>query len=121
MKNFIHSTAFIICFTFLFHTASAQRLSGTYTIGPLGNYTSIAAAMSAMQTYGISGNVTFNISNGTYGASFIDFSSGIPNQGAYDTITFTSSTNNSNNVTIASSGTALTINNAKNLVIKQEH
>ncbi len=118
MKNFIHSIAFIICFTFLFHTASAQRLSGTYTIGPSGNYTSIAAAMSAMQTYGISGNVTFNISNGTYGASFIDFASGIPNQGTYDTITFTSSTNNSNNVTIASSGTALTINNAKNLVIK---
>ena len=96
----------------------AQPLHGSYTIGSSGNYTSISTAMTALLTNGVSGNITFNIISGTYSASTIDFASGIPNQGTYDTITFTSSTNNASNVTISSSSIALTINNAKNLVVK---
>lgn len=97
----------------------SQSLSGTYTIGSGGNYASISAAVNALQNNGVSGNVTFNILNGTYTGATINFASGIPNQGNNDTITFSSSSNNPGNVIISSSGTALTINNAKNLVIKK--
>lgn len=46
------------------------QLTGTYTIDPNGsgstNYTSFTAAVSALTTSGISGNVTFNVKQGTY-------------------------------------------------------
>ncbi|MDY0014930.1 MAG: hypothetical protein RBS13_01840, partial [Bacteroidales bacterium] len=71
----------------------SQSLSGIYTIGSGGNYASISAAVNALQNNGVSGNVTFNILNGTYTGATIDFANGIPNQGNNDTITFTSSTN----------------------------
>ena len=47
-----------------------SAMNGTYTINPSGsgltNFVSFNAAVSALQCGGISGNVTFNISNGTY-------------------------------------------------------
>ncbi len=46
-------------------SASAQ-LSGTYTVGSGGNYSTIAAAASAVSSYGVSGPVVFEIMGGTY-------------------------------------------------------
>ncbi|NLE63991.1 MAG: hypothetical protein GX612_09190, partial [Bacteroidales bacterium] len=117
MKNLIKTLVLSIC-VFCYSIPQAQSLYGSYTIGTGGNYTSIAAAMTALTTYGVSGDVTFNILSGTYGSASIDFANGIPNLGTYDTITFTSITNNASQVTFSSTTTALTINNAKNLVIK---
>lgn len=43
-----------------------QALNGTYIIGSGGNYATITAAVSALNTYGVSGPVIFKIKNGTY-------------------------------------------------------
>ncbi len=45
--------------------ASAQ-LSGTYSVGSGGDYSSIAAAASAVSSYGVSGPVVFEIMDGSY-------------------------------------------------------
>ncbi|NLJ81993.1 MAG: hypothetical protein GX330_02560, partial [Bacteroidales bacterium] len=95
----------------------SQRLSGTYYIGSGGNYASISAAMNALLNNGVSGNVTFKINNGSYPMVNLNFLSGVPNQGDNDTIRFTSSSHNANNVIISSTSTALLINNAKNLIV----
>jgi hypothetical protein len=50
----------------LFATQATAQLSGTYTIGSTGNYTSFTAAVNALTTSGVSGPVTFNIQAGTY-------------------------------------------------------
>jgi len=44
----------------------SQALNGTYVIGTGGNYASFAAAVTALNTYGVSGPVFFNVKNGTY-------------------------------------------------------
>jgi hypothetical protein len=47
-----------------------NAMSGTYTINPLGsgstNFTSFTTAIAALNCAGVSGAVTFNVSNGTY-------------------------------------------------------
>jgi hypothetical protein len=46
----------------LFLTASGYaQLSGTYTIGATGNYPNLTAAMNALNSQGINGNVRFEI------------------------------------------------------------
>lgn len=51
------------------YTRAFAQLNGTYTVGAAGdNYTTIAAAITALTTSGVSGPVTFLISNGTYTA-----------------------------------------------------
>ena len=46
--------------------AKATGLSGTYTIGSGGSYSSFNAAFSALSTNGVSGAVTFNVFSGTF-------------------------------------------------------
>lgn len=63
---------FLILFMLTLHswTASSQ-LSGSYTIGPSGaDYTSFSAAIDDITQYGINGDVTFLIADGTYTESF---------------------------------------------------
>ncbi len=48
------------------HSAMAGGMSGTYTIGSSGTYTSFSAAASALSTNGVSGAVIFKVSAGTY-------------------------------------------------------
>ncbi len=43
-----------------------QALNGTYVIGTGGNYATVAAAVTALNSNGVSGPVVFNIKNGTY-------------------------------------------------------
>jgi len=56
----------ILLSVLLFPLFLFAQLSGTYTIGPSGNYSSFTAAVSALTTLGVSGPVIFNIAQGTY-------------------------------------------------------
>lgn len=50
--------------------ACAQPLNGSYTVGPTGSYTTLAAAIGALQANGVSGPVFMNIQSGTYTGSW---------------------------------------------------
>jgi len=75
-------------------------LGGTYTIGSGGDYGSFAAARTDLITYGVCGNVTFNILSGTYTESLVLPS--ITGAGSNATITFQSQTLDSTAVTLQS-------------------
>ena len=55
-----------ICLLLLSSTGIYAQLSGTYTIGTGGDYTSIGDAISAINSLGVNGDVTLLISSGTY-------------------------------------------------------
>lgn len=50
--------------------ACTQPLNGYYTVGPTGSYTTLAAAIGALQANGVSGPVFMNIQSGTYTGSW---------------------------------------------------
>jgi hypothetical protein len=50
----------------LLFTGAFAQLSGTYTIGPSGNYSTISAAVTDLATNGVSGPVTFKVASGTF-------------------------------------------------------
>lgn len=67
------------------------QLNGNYTINPVGgNYTTIGAAVAALNTVGVSGPVTFAIAPGTYAEKLV-FGT-IAGVSATNTVLFTSST-----------------------------
>ena len=47
-------------------TAPAAALSGNYTVGTNGNFTTLTAAVAALNANGVSGAVTFTLTNATY-------------------------------------------------------
>ncbi|MBX7204069.1 MAG: right-handed parallel beta-helix repeat-containing protein [Bacteroidia bacterium] len=87
-------------------------LSGTYTINPSGsgstNYTTIAAAISALQCGGVSGAVVFNIASGTYTGQYIIPS--IAGASSTNTITFQSAAASASAVTLQNNSTVSTAN-----------
>jgi hypothetical protein len=100
-------------------------LSGTYTIGGTSpNYNTIGAAVTALNTYGICGPVTFNIRTGVYSEQFSI--SQIAGANAYTTITFQSEANDSNAVIItwptqstSSNNYVMQLNGADWLILKK--
>jgi len=57
----------LLLFPLLLLTSSlSAQLNGTYTVGPTGTYTTLAAAITALQTNGVSGPVFMDIQSGTY-------------------------------------------------------
>ncbi len=70
MKQFTLRIVGMLTAILLTMPAFAQALSGTYTINPVGsgatNFPSFTAAVSVMSFNGISGQVTFDVSAGTY-------------------------------------------------------
>jgi hypothetical protein len=56
--------------TVLFASTTSAQLNGSYTIGTGGNYTTFAAAVSALTTSGVNGPVTFNVLAGTFNEQF---------------------------------------------------
>lgn len=66
--------------------ASGAAMSGTYTIGGTGNYTTFGKAVAALTTNGVSGAVVFNVSAGTYSEAVSI--PGITGASATNTITF---------------------------------
>ncbi|MCF8298581.1 MAG: hypothetical protein K9J13_13620, partial [Saprospiraceae bacterium] len=74
----------------------AGSLSGTYTIGTGGDYPTFSAAANALNTFGISGAVTFNVFSGTYTEQII--LNAISGTSSTNTITFQSQSGDSTNV-----------------------
>lgn len=68
--------------------ASAQPLNGTYTVGTAGTYTTLAAAITALQTNGVSGPVNMDILSGTYTGNWTI--NAIAGTSAVNTVTFRS-------------------------------
>ena len=87
-------------FIFILSHAIKAQLNGTYTIGGTSpNYATLTAAANALNTLGISGNVTFNIRPGTYNER-INIQS-VPGNNASRTILFKAENNDSASVVIA--------------------
>ena len=77
-----------------------SQLNGNYTIGGTNpSYPTLAAAATALNTSGISGNVTFNIRPGTY-SDLLNIQS-VPGNNASRTILFKSENNDSSSVVIS--------------------
>ena len=100
---------------------SFSQLSGTYTVGPTGNFATPSEAVQALNAQGISGNVTFSIQPGTYDvfASIENF----PGGSFSDKVTFTSSTGNADDVILQHSYTSsepylLQIDSGKHIIIR---
>ena len=89
-------TVFILLI--ILQSLSIAQLSGTYTIGTGGDYTSFADVTSDLNTLGVSGPVTFNILSGTYDEQLIV--PYIPNTTETNTVVFQSATGDSADVVI---------------------
>jgi hypothetical protein len=59
-------TILFCLFLFSLPLSSFAQLSGPYTIGSGGNYTTFAAAVADLNSVGVNGPVTFNVISGTY-------------------------------------------------------
>ncbi len=90
-----------------------SMLSGTYTIGSSGDFTSINSAIKVIEHCGISSSVIFEIQNGTYTDAL---TIGVV-QGVNDStnITFVSQTRNASNVLLNAEHTALRVMNASHI------
>jgi len=84
------------------------QLSGTYTIGSTGNYTTVTSAVSALITNGVSGPVVFNIDSGTYYGQIII--TDIAGTSTTNTVTFQSTTSEADDVILSFSSTCDTNN-----------
>jgi PKD repeat protein len=93
----------IVVGTFL-STISLAQLSGTYSIGPSGNYTSVAAAASALNSQGVSGPVVFNVASGTYSGKVT--LNAITGTSATNTIQFIGASNTNTIITRGSTSSA---------------
>lgn len=83
-------------------------LSGVYTVGPTGTYSSIQAAVNDLNNCGVSGPVTFNIEPGVYYGSYSI--ANVPGAISPNTITFTSSTSNPADVILIHDTAAAALN-----------
>ena len=101
-------TLILLVFLALSKSSSAQ-LNGTYTIGgTTPDYATIPAAITAIQTGGVSGPVIFNIRPGTYQGK-VDIGN-IPGTSATNTVTIKSENGDSTSVILTDSANALTSN-----------
>ncbi|NBV14931.1 MAG: hypothetical protein EBS07_12870, partial [Sphingobacteriia bacterium] len=82
---------------------TAPALGGTYTIGSGGNYTTFAAAISALQIYGVCAPTTFQVASGTYFETLIIPQ--ISGANSINTITFESLSGDSTSVNLQGSST----------------
>lgn len=82
-----------------------QCMSGTYTIGGIApDYTTIGAAVAALQSNGVCGPVTMNIRNGNYTEQLQI--TGISGTSPINTVTFQSELGDSSQVTVMYTGTS---------------
>lgn len=98
-------------------------LSGEYTIGAGGDYTSFTSAINALNNYGVAGWVKFRVFSGTYNEQVV--LSPYANSSTANTVTFESYTGDSSAaiITYTSSGTAnnytMQISGASNYIIRK--
>ncbi|NBV14932.1 MAG: hypothetical protein EBS07_12875, partial [Sphingobacteriia bacterium] len=97
---------------------TAPALSGTYTIGSGGNYSSFASAIAALQLNGVCGPTTFKVLPGSYIETVIIPQ--ISGANSINTITFESNTGDSTSVNLQGSSTyVLFLNGADFIRIRQ--
>ncbi|RCK73625.1 MAG: 5'-Nucleotidase domain protein [Ignavibacteriae bacterium] len=91
---------FILFFFLILYipNSHSQPLSGSYTIGIGGDYSTLSAAVSDLTTKGVSASVVFNIISGSYNEQIVIGS--INGASAANTITFQSQTGNAADVTL---------------------
>jgi len=96
-------------------------LSGTYYIGSGGDYATFNAAVNALNSYGVAGPVTFRVYSGTYSeqVTLSDYT----NASATNNVTFTSDTENPNDVILthsaaSSSNYTLQFDDAEHYIFK---
>lgn len=91
------------------NTSSAQ-LNGAYTIGGASpDYATLSAAVSDLNSLGVSGPVVFNIRDGSYtGSSWQGSIGNVTGASAANTIVFQSQSGNAANCTLSPSGTSST-------------
>lgn len=89
-----------LVFSFIFSTSVfAQSLSGNYTIGgPSADYASFRAAISALDSFGVSGPVVFNVQSGVYRES--DTIKKIAHSSSVNTVTFQAASGDSSDVVL---------------------
>ena len=121
---YIKSLATAIITLLCFQQAQAQ-LSGSYTIGGTSpDYSTLSAAVSALNSQGVNGPVVFNIRDGSYsGTTAIGSIGNITGASATNTITFQSQSGNRANCILTNSGGSTTnyifeLNNARYITIK---
>ncbi len=122
LKNLCLLTVVVVLISAM--SASAQ-LSGTYTIGGTSpDYSTLSAAISALNSNGVSGPVTFMVRDGSYsGSSWRGQINNITGASATNRVTFTSQSNDRTKVTIqastsSSSNYVFRLNNASYVTIK---
>jgi hypothetical protein len=96
--------------------------AGTYTVGGTGaDYTNLIAVTDDLNAFGVCGPVVFKVNTGTYTDRLVV--SSVNGASSVNTITFTSATNDSSDVTINYVGTSsqpaiVSLNNASYITIK---
>ncbi|MBK7852728.1 MAG: T9SS type A sorting domain-containing protein [Bacteroidetes bacterium] len=111
MKKF---TLLMAC-SFLYTLFANAQLSGNYTIGGTApDYATIQSAITALQSNGVNGAVTFNIRSGTYTGKVS--MGNVAGASAANTITFQSEAGDSSAVVIADSSSASSSSNFTILV-----
>ncbi len=112
----------LIFILLLFPTVISAQLSGTYTIGTTGNYSTFTAAVSALTTSGINGPVVFYVDSGTYNEQITI--PAISGSSAINTISFIGATGDSTDAVITYSPTSssnnftVKLNTAHNIIFK---
>ncbi len=81
-----------------FTPVSGAPLSGAYTLGASGVYTTFTAAVNDLLLRGVSGPVTFNVQTAQYNEHLVIYN--IPGASASNTVTFQAATGNAANVTL---------------------
>ncbi|MBT7994784.1 MAG: DUF5011 domain-containing protein [Bacteroidetes bacterium] len=71
MRNFTRFLSLVFVSALLMSQFAYGQLSGTYTIGSAGNYTTFSAAVSALNSGGVSGPVVFNVAAQTFSEKII--------------------------------------------------
>jgi hypothetical protein len=110
MKTKLYKKTLLILLFFSSLHSYSQPLTGVYTIGGITpDYATIGGAVSAIQTNGVSGPVTFNIRDGIYNEKLIMYQ--FAGSSATNTVTFKSESGDSSLVTISDSSSASSTNN----------
>ena len=114
-QNNMKKFTFILACSFLFALFANAQLSGNYTIGGTSpDYATIQSAITALQTNGVNGAVTFNIRSGTYTGKVS--MGNVTGASATNSITFQSEAGDSTAVVIADSSSASSSSNFTILV-----
>lgn len=117
MKMILQLYSFLSIILLFTLNSFAIPLHGTYTIGTGGNFPLISDAITAVDSLGISGPVTFRILSGIYHQT--NYLREVVNSNSSNTVTFESFAGNSDSVVITEpSEYTFRIEGAKNLIIR---